>query len=72
MLDANSALHEMLTDVFEPHRHELTVTPERAALLLRTLVLGSRHPGADHEVRLTPDDIADALLDGIRTHEGDH
>ncbi len=37
----------MLTEVFEPHRDELTVDPATAAVLLRTLVLGSRHPGAN-------------------------
>jgi len=68
VLEANEALHRMLTDVFEPHRAELSVEPERAALLLRTLVLGARHPGSRAGDRLTPDDIADALLDGIRTH----
>jgi hypothetical protein len=44
------------------------VPPRTAALLLRTLALGSRHPGAGQEQLLTPDEIADALLDGIRNH----
>jgi AcrR family transcriptional regulator len=64
---ANEALHVMLTDVFEPHRDELTVDPATAAVLLRTLVLGSRHPGANPAHRLTPEQITDALLDGVRT-----
>jgi AcrR family transcriptional regulator len=68
LVAANHALQEMLAQVFEPHRDELDVEPERAALLLRTLVVGSRHPGAHHDDRLTPDEIADVLLDGIRTH----
>lgn len=68
ILDANRALLETLTAVFEPHRAELTVEPRTAALLLRTLVLGSRHPGAEQEQMLTADEIADALLDGIRSH----
>ena len=68
VVEANRALQEMLAEVFEPHRAELAVEPERAALLLRTLVLGSRHPGAHDADRLTPDDIADVLLDGIRAH----
>jgi AcrR family transcriptional regulator len=68
MVEANRALHELLTTVFEPHRAELTVEPETAATLLRTLVLGSRHPGSDPEQRLTPDQVTDALLDGIRIH----
>ena len=71
ILDANRALLELLTEVFEQHRHELTVDPATAALLLRTLVLGSRHPGAHHDQQLTPQQIADALLDGIRRPGGE-
>ncbi len=67
IVEANRALLETLTAVFEPHRAELTVEPRTAALLLRTLVLGSRHPGADQEQVLTAEEIADALLDGIRS-----
>jgi AcrR family transcriptional regulator len=66
ILDANKAVLEMLTEVFEQHRNELTVEPGTAALLLRTLVLGSRHPGVSQDELLTPDQIADALLDGVR------
>ncbi|MFL6153572.1 MAG: TetR/AcrR family transcriptional regulator [Ornithinibacter sp.] len=64
--DSNRAVLEMLTDVFEDHRDELSVKPATAALLLRTLVLGSRHPGVPHDEMLTPDEIADTLLDGVR------
>jgi AcrR family transcriptional regulator len=64
--EANLALHEMLTSLFEPHRADLAVEPELAATLLRTLVLGSRHPGADPGRRLTAEQVADSLLDGIR------
>lgn len=66
MTEANLALHELLTSVFEKHREELSVEPELAANLLRALVLGSRHPGSDPTQRLTRDQVADALLDGIR------
>jgi AcrR family transcriptional regulator len=64
--DSAGTLKRMLTDVFEPHREEIAVDPETAAQLLRTLVLGSRHPGAFHDEPLRPDQIADVLLDGIR------
>ena len=64
--EANLALHELLTSLFEPHRAELAVDPELAATLLRTLVQGSRHPGADSVRRLTDEQITDSLLDGIR------
>jgi len=66
--EANRTLHERLTEIFEPHRDELTVAPTAAASLLRTLVLGSRYPGSDPDQRLSPDQVADALLDGIRIH----
>lgn len=71
--DSNHAVLEMLTDVFEEHEDELSVKPATAALLLRTLVLGSRHPGVPHDELLSPHEIADALLDGVRAHprEGD-
>jgi AcrR family transcriptional regulator len=66
--DSNHAVLEMLTDVFEEHEDELSVKPATAALLLRTLVLGSRHPGVPHDELLSPNEIADALLDGVRAH----
>jgi AcrR family transcriptional regulator len=69
MLDAHHALLDRLTGVFEPHRDELHVEPRRAALLLRTLVLGVRHPGSTTEEILSPGEIADVLLDGIRTND---
>jgi AcrR family transcriptional regulator len=66
LADASRSLQESLTTVFEPHRDELRVEPARAAMLLRTLVLGSRHPGAAPGDRLTGEEIADVLLDGVR------
>ncbi len=65
VVDAHRALLERLTEVFEPHRDELDVPPERAALMLRTLVIGSRHPGVGSEDRLDADEIAEVLLNGI-------
>jgi len=65
--EANHNLQVMLTRVFEPHRAELAVDPSTAATVLRTLVLGSRHPGVDPDTRLTAEQIVDVLLDGIRT-----
>jgi AcrR family transcriptional regulator len=70
VLDSHRALLDRLTEVFEPHRDELTVPPRKAALLLRTLVLGARHPGAEHDEMLSCEDITDALLDGIRDRSG--
>jgi AcrR family transcriptional regulator len=64
MIEANRALHAALTDLFDAHRDELTVPPATAAIALRSLVFGSRHPGMDFET-LTPDEIADVLIQGI-------
>ncbi|HEX5562708.1 MAG TPA: helix-turn-helix domain-containing protein [Nocardioidaceae bacterium] len=69
VLESARALQRLLTEVFEPHRDELTVDPGTAARLLRTLVLGSRHPGAFHDQPLTCEEITDVLLDGIRRRE---
>jgi AcrR family transcriptional regulator len=69
VLESARALQRLLTEVFEPHRDELDVDPATAAQLLRTLVLGSRHPGAFHEHPLTCEEITDVLLDGIRRRE---
>jgi AcrR family transcriptional regulator len=71
VVEAHQALLERLTAVFEPHSDRLRVPPERAALLLRTLVLGTRNPGVRPEDRLSAADIADALLHGICSEEGD-
>jgi AcrR family transcriptional regulator len=73
VLDAHRDLLDRLTEVFEPHRADLAVEPRTAALLLRTLVLGARHPGAEPDQVLTPEQIADALIGGIclRRPEGE-
>lgn len=65
MVEANAALLDGLTELFEAHRHELRVEPGTAATVLRALVLGTRHPGAVVDPTLTPDLIADLLLRGV-------
>ena len=69
IIEANRALMAGLTELFEPHRCELSVEPEVAASVLRTLVLGSRHPGAHADHLLTPGIVADVLLEGILRKE---
>lgn len=66
LTEANAKLLRALTEhVFEPHRAELRVEPATAARLLRSVVFGLWHPGVDAEERLTPEQIADALLHGV-------
>jgi len=64
--ESGRELHDAVTAlVFEPHRDELSVPPATAARALRSLVMGSWHPGSTDEDRLSPDEVADILLDGI-------
>lgn len=67
LLDAHRALLEGLTELLDRYRGELRVEPERAALLLRALVMGSRQPWTTEDELITADEIAAVLLDGITT-----
>jgi len=69
VIEAQAALHRQLTELFEPHADELAVPPETAALALRALIFGSSRPEFDHVPSLTPDQIADLILDGIQKKE---
>jgi AcrR family transcriptional regulator len=72
IVDANLALLDALTEVlFAPHAEELSVEPRRAALVLRSLVFGTWHPGMHDDERLTPEQIADACLCGVGRQQGD-
>ena len=72
VVEANRALLATLTEVFERHRDELRVAPKRAALMLRSLVFGSRHPGMGHAQTLTAEEIATVLVSGIMQPGGEH
>jgi AcrR family transcriptional regulator len=66
LVEAGRELLEALTElVFEPHRDELCVPPDRAARALRSLVTGTWHPGATEADRLTSVEITDVLLHGV-------
>lgn len=68
--ESNRALlRHLAEDVFAPHADQLRVSPDRAALALRSLVFGTWHPGVIDE-RLTTDEIADLLLVGLTRPEG--
>jgi hypothetical protein len=66
VLRAQEDLHARLTDLFERHRDELAIEPPVAALALRSLILGASRPELGLGAALTPDQIADLLLDGVR------
>lgn len=63
--EAHRALHEGLTALFGRYSAQLRIEPERAALALRALILGSRQPWSDPASALTAAEIADLLLTGI-------
>ena len=67
MLKAQRDLHERLTGLFEPYADQLAVEPATAALALRSLTFGTARPELGLAPALTPDEIADIVLDGVRT-----
>lgn len=67
MLKAQRDLHERLTGLFEPYADQLAVDPPTAALALRALTFGAARPEWGMTPALTPDEIADLVLHGIRT-----
>ena len=69
VLKAQDDLHRRLTGLFEPHRDELAVDPDVAAIALRSLIFGASRPELGMAPVLTPDQIADLLLDGVRRRE---
>ena len=66
MLKAQADLHDRLTGLFEPYADELAVDPATAALALRALTFGAARPEWGLAPALTPDQIADLVLDGVR------
>jgi AcrR family transcriptional regulator len=69
VLEAQEALNERLTTLFEPHRDELAIEPAQAAVALRSLVFGASRPELGMRAVLTPDQIADVLLHGVLKRE---
>ena len=69
VMKAQEDLHRRLTGLFEPHRDELAVEPEVAAVALRSLIFGASRPELGMAAALTPDQIADLLLDGVRRRD---
>ena len=67
VLKAQEDLHQRLTGLFEPHRDELSVEPEVAAVALRSLIFGASRPELGMAALLDAEQIADLLLDGVLT-----
>ena len=71
VMEAQAQLHRRLTGLFEPHRDELAVEPEVAALALRSLVFGASRPELGMVPALDAEQIADLLLQGVTTRTTD-
>ena len=65
VLKAQEDLHRRLTGLFEPHRDELAVEPEVAAVALRSLIFGASRPELGMAPALDADQIADLVLGGV-------
>ncbi len=66
VMKAQEDLHGRLTGLFAAHRDELRVEPDVAATALRSLIFGASRPELGLAPALTPDQIADLVLDGVR------
>ncbi len=69
MLKAQEDLHQRLTGLFEPHRDELAISPEVAAIALRSLTIGASRPELGMKPVLDAEQIADLLLNGVLRRE---
>jgi AcrR family transcriptional regulator len=69
VLKAQHDLHERLTGLFAPYADQLAVAPETAALALRSLTFGAARSELGTQPALSPDQIADLVLDGVRTRD---
>jgi len=65
VLKAQADLHGRLTGLFDPHRDELAVEPDVAAVALRSLIFGASRPELGMASQLTADQIADIVLGGV-------
>ena len=67
MLKAQRDLHERLTGLFEPYADQLAVDPNDRRPRAAQPDLRRRSARAGPGAALTPDEIADIVLDGVRT-----
>jgi AcrR family transcriptional regulator len=63
--EANAAINDALTELFERHSDRLRIEPSRAAAAFRGLILAGGHPLISRGEKLTIDEIVDVLLSGI-------
>jgi AcrR family transcriptional regulator len=63
--EANAAINDALTELFERHSDRLRIEPSRAAAAFRGLILAGGHPLISRGEKLTVAEIVDVLLLGI-------
>ncbi|MEJ7648300.1 MAG: TetR/AcrR family transcriptional regulator [Nakamurella sp.] len=63
-------IEQRLVDMLSSYRDELSLTPLRAAEVLRLLVFASTHPMINEGRPLPSQDIVTVMLNGIRRHDG--
>lgn len=61
---------EQCLDIIRGDAESLRITPERFMALIRLLTFSGSHPQISHGDPLTPEEITNALLDGVLTEEG--
>lgn len=67
--EAMAEVAAALTRLLEPHRHRLSVEPAHAAILLRGLIFTNTHQLLHADETMTPEQLADVLLNGIAAPE---
>ncbi|MEO7132489.1 MAG: TetR/AcrR family transcriptional regulator [Dermatophilaceae bacterium] len=65
-------LHDMMVAVLETHRDELVVPPDGVIHRIRLLTFSGSHPGIADGRLLSPEEIVDTILDGVRTRPCPH
>jgi len=66
---SSDVITAIVVRLVEPHRKQLRVEPDELAKLLRLMVFSSSHPIISESHPLSPEEIVDLLLDGVRLHD---
>jgi AcrR family transcriptional regulator len=64
----SDVVSDAVARLIEPDRAELRVPPAKVARLLNLVVFSMVHPGINTSDPLTPEEIVEVILDGVRVH----
>jgi AcrR family transcriptional regulator len=67
---SSTAITSALTELFEPHRPALRVSPASAVTAFRGLVFASAHPLLSPRERLATEEVVSILISGIASDKG--